>query len=345
MYNAIVIPSEIFTKGEKFFATKMLQKGQTVIETGRITVSFHRDRGDTFLISGIVTDSESHQVKVQTVKDEESSDINLKTQCNCMAWNEQDHCPHTSALYLHFELSQNSAASSEKDDLKSHILFHGQGVHVEDYGRVERAANKLKGAHPNSTYASVQYLLTSRKAINFPYPKDFHGKVIVNFVSATKFDEFASYPNVQTKFIPIFSYRDSEGELHSKVSLFESLYIFNWESGLVLNVPSNIGHTIKLMVSQGILNEINDHLKLVRQLIEEDSLEVQINGVKFNEINSFEAQTRFSIQQSKRKGFLDFSIELFDDKERLISPPAIFKTLVGENGFLNSFRTKNDSYE
>lgn len=345
MYNAIVIPSEIFTKGEQFFATRMLQKGQTVIETGRITVSFHRNRGDTFLVSGIVTDSDSHQVKVQTVKDEETSEIKLKTQCNCMAWNDQDHCPHTAGLYLHFELSQNSAEKSDKDDLKSHILFHGQGVHVENYGRIEKSAHSLKGAHPNSTYASVQYLLTSRKAINFPYPKDFHGKIIVNFVSATKFEEFETYPNIESKFIPVFSYRDPEDNIHTKISLFESLYIFNWESGLVLNIPSNVGHTLKLMVSQGVLNEINDHLKLVRQLIDEESLEVQINGVKFNEINSFEAQTRFSIKQSKRKGFLDFHIELYDDKERLISPPAIFKTLVGENGFLNSFRTKNDSYE
>lgn len=343
MYKAIVIPSEIFSEGEKFFPTRMLQKGQNVLETGRITISFHRDKKETFLVSGIVTDSESHQVKVQTQKNE--SLINIKTQCNCIAWNMESHCPHTAALYLHYQLSKQIGDDDSKDDLKSHILFHGQGVHVENYGRIERAANKLKGAHPNSTYASVQYMLTNRKAVNFPYPKDFHGQIIVNFISARDLDEFENFPTVENKFIPVFSYQDLEGNVHSKVSAFESLYLFNWETGDVFNIPSNIGHTLKLLVSNGVLNEINDHLKLVRQLIDESSLDVQINSIKFNEINSFQAKTRFSINKSHRKGFLDFNIELHDDKERLISPPTIFKTLVGDNGFLNSFRTKNDSYE
>lgn len=345
MYKAISIPTDIFTKGENYFPSRTLQKGQNVLETGRITVSFHRDREKTFLVSGIVTDSESHQVKVQTQEDEESDQINLKSQCNCMNWTSDTHCPHSAALYLHFQLSKQTDESSNKDDLKSHILFHGQGVHVENYGRIERAANKLKGAHPNSTYASVQYLLTNRKAINFPYPKDFHGRLTINFLAASELEEFQDFPNIQNKFIPIFSFTDQEGEAHSKISLFESLYIFNWESGEVYNLPSQIGHTLKLMVSNGVLGEINDHLKLVRNLIEEESIEVQINGVKFNEINSFQAKTRFSINKSNRKGFLDFNIELYDEDQRLITPPTIFKTLVGDNGYLNSFRTKNDSYE
>lgn len=343
MYKAIIIPTEIFKDGEQFFKKHTLQKGQAILETGRITVSFNRDRDTSFLVSGIVTTSTPHQIKINGQKLD--SEPNLTTKCNCYEWTDEGHCPHSAALFLHYKLSKANKSDEKSNDLKSHLSFHGQGVHVDNYGRIERGANKLIGAHPNSSYASVQYLLTNRKPKNFPYPKDFHDKLIINFVSATDFEEFEFYNNIKAKFLPIFSYRDSESKIETKVSMFESLYIFNWVTGDVYNTPSHISHIIKSIMSQGNLSEINDHLKLIRPLIDSNEVEIQINGVDFNSINSLTTDPRFSIMTSKRKGFLDFNIELYDEKERLITPPGIFKTLVGENGFLNSFRTKNDSYE
>ena len=64
MYKAIIIPTEIFQDGEQFFDKHTLQKGQAILETGRITVSFNRDRDTSFLVSGIVTTTTPHQIKI-----------------------------------------------------------------------------------------------------------------------------------------------------------------------------------------------------------------------------------------------------------------------------------------
>jgi SNF2 family DNA or RNA helicase len=170
-------------------------------------------------------------------------------------------------------------------------------------------------------------------------------KLRIDLKKATDFEEFEGYPGVETKYVPIFSFFNTDGALLSKVSIFENLYIYDWQSGDVRNLPTAFIHIFKKLKSYGRLIEVNDFLKLFQSLIGDSNLDICIEGTTFNDLSSNEISARFSIFNSKRKGFLELNIELYDSKERIISPPNIFKLLCNENGYLNSFRTKNDSYE
>ncbi len=345
MYKPILIPQNIIDHGKKYFSNQTLIKGQKILENGRISVSFTKDRETRFIISGIVTDSDPQQVKVQG-KDTGSENEIVITNCNCTIWNDTEHCPHSAALYLHHQLSRlSSEENKDSNDLKAHVSFHGQAVHVDHYGKIEMGANKLLGAQMNSTYSSMQYLLTTRKSVQFPLPKKFEGKIIIDFVTTTNREDFQHLPHMHHKFYPIFSYIDLEGNTHSKISLLESLYLFDWESGDAFNIPTEFSHILKRLLNYGLANEVNQHLKIMAPLLENQSYIVKINDMSLRDIETQEAYVRFSISPAKRKGFLDFDLELHDKQERKITPPLIFKTMIGDGGFLNSFRTKNDSYE
>ncbi|MDP7322300.1 MAG: DEAD/DEAH box helicase [Bacteriovoracaceae bacterium] len=345
MFESIIIPNSIMDAGKKFFPNQTLIKGQKILELGRISISFNKTRETRFTVSGIVTESEPYQVKIQA-KTQNQVIHEFSSNCNCQIWTQDNHCPHTAALYLHYKLSQlNEKNADESNQLKAHVSFHGQSVHVENYGRIEKGANKLLGAHMNSTYSSIQYLLTNRKKVNFPLPKKFEHKLLINFVKTDELEDFKIYPHHQNKFYPIFSYDDEEGHTHNKISLLESLYIFNWETGEAFNIPTKLSDTIKKLINEGLANDINQHLKAITPLFEEDNVLVQVKGQSTSEMDILEAFFRFSIQPAKRKGFLDFEIEIFDKQERKVSPPPIFKIMTSDGGYLNSFRTKNDSYE
>ena len=279
-------------------------------------------------------------------KNPNSQSASLSSQCRCHNWTIDGHCNHSAALFLHYKISRfNQEQSGNKDYLKSHLTFHGSSVHVDNYGRLEKGANKLIGSNPNSTYSSLQYLLTNRKFKNFPFPQEFKSKLIINLVDADDLPEYEFFNNLSLKYFPIFSYVNHDGVEIKKISLFESLYIFDWTTGEAFNTPTNISHVLKKLLNIGLLGEVNDLLKICNTLIGSTNTIIKIKDIEFNNIETLNTFVRYSITPAKRKGFLDLSLELFDKKERLITPPTIFKTLVGEGGFLNSFRTKNDSYE
>ncbi len=343
MYQSTNIPTEVINSSENYFPTAVLLKGRKVLEHGRISVSFCKSRTERFIVSGIVTDSSSQQVKIQYTN--ENNENNLSSTCNCQQWNEQDHCEHSAALYLHYQISQITKDQHDgSTDLKSHIDFHGQSVHVDFYGRIITSASKLLGANSNSTYSSLQYLLTSRKVINFPVSKSFEHQLVINLKSANELEDIEQHPYWKNKSIPVFSYIDQNG-VQEKVSVFENLYLFNWATGEAWNTPARLSHLIKKLYQTGQANHINYFLKELYQYHQDGIIQLQIDGKTINDIKIQKPNIRFTINQSKRKGFLNLHLELFDDLDRLIMPPEVFKTILSEGGHLSSFRTKNDSYE
>lgn len=340
MFENHIIPQSVKNQVGVHFDHAFVTKAQKILQNGRVSISFTRERPSRLLVSGIVTDDTAYQVKFNS-----QGDDNFSTKCSCLQWNEEHHCEHTAALYLHYCLSKAHENTNQgKDDLKSHISFHGQSVHVDHYGRYIDSPNRLLGASNNSTYSSMQYLLTSRKAVNFPLPKKFEGKLIINLQHGSKFEDLSHYHNINQKYYPLFAI-EIDGEIKSKISLFESLYIFDWETGISYDIPTELRNIIKKLKSTGIINEINEHIKILTPLFDQEIVDIQINDKPIKEIETLDTNMRFLINPAKRKGFLDFRIELFDHKERVITPPTVFKTLVSDGGYLGAFRTKADSYE
>lgn len=340
-----IIPQNIAQKTATLFENQIALKGKNVFEHGRISVSFSKSREDRFIISGIISAPDPQQVKVQ-VRIENNVEVSMTTNCNCRAWSEKRHCEHAAALYIHYQISAlTDHTNDQTNDLRSHISFHGQSVHVENYGRLERGANKLLGAQMNSTYSSLQYLLTNRKKIHFPLPSKIEGKIIMNFVPTNDFEDFENYPYLKNKYFPLFSYQDNTDKHYDKVSVFQNLYLFNWENGLLYSIPAQLSHCLKNIENLGLAEDINQLIKVVSTLSELEYLEIQIKGTPLNLVEHQNPNFQFSIHPAKRKGFLDFNLELFDIKNRTIAPPPFFKIITGDGGYLNSFRTKNDSYE
>lgn len=340
----MLIP-KVKTMAQNFFSEEKISKGKRILEVGRVSISFNKSNDTRYIISGIVSEGGTFQVKITHRSKTDEQEETFSSNCSCQLWNREEHCSHVSALYLHYQLSLiNQDQTGTENDLKSIVSFHGQSVHVHDYGRIVTKPYRLLGAQPNSTYASIQYLLTSRKSVNFPIPKKCEGIININFVKAQDLEEFQDFPHLKNKYHPIFSYLEN-GVEHKKVSLLEHLYIFNWETGEAINIPAGLSSMLKNLMAEGLTNEINYFIKTMSPLFDSEEVDILIHGKRIKEIETLETNIRFQINPAKRKGFLDFKLELFDHQERVITPPTLFKILCSENGFLGTFRTKNDCYD
>jgi hypothetical protein len=338
------IPQSVIEQTKTYFAPLMVVNAQEVLNSSQINISFQKGNPETyFIISALITGGEKLQSKVSF----KSATNKISSNCSCKEWNAENHCRHTAALFMKFH--QNHLLKEELKDeahlpIRPELTMQGQGVHCSDYGRIINSPTKLNGARTNSTYATLQYLLTSRKLVNFPLAKKFEGKLKVNLVKAINIPEFENFPNIENKYFPIFSHI-IEGEEKVKVSLFECLYLFNWENGEAFNLDGSVRDFVKMIQQGGSLRPLNEYLMQLTPFLEDENLSISLNDQSIKEMNFQEVKSRFTISKSSRKTFLDFSFEIYNEDEKLLSPPLLLKLITHDNGLLSGFRTKNDSYE
>ena len=96
----------------------------------------------------------------------------------------------------------------------------------------------LNGANFNSTYASLQYILTNNKINNFPIPKKFTGKLNINIVPAKEIELYEKL-DLPKDVCTCFFEHIVDGKVTGKVSLFEYLYLFDWDTGDAYHLPDN----------------------------------------------------------------------------------------------------------
>ena len=251
-----MIPLEIRNEAKVFFDGQTLMQTQKLMDNSRISISFQKGGPERFfIISGIISDGSTYETKVTFKKNETYPQGNINSSCNCHLWNESNHCPHVAALYVRFLVSHALKEQPAIDNaIRPELSLRGHGVHAHHYGRIVNAANALNGARSNSTYSSLQYILTNRKVVNFPLSQSLKGKIILNLVAATTLEDFRDYPGIEGKFYPTFSHQLDENINH-KVSVFETLYLFDWNSGAAYNVPADIQHLLKTFRNEGYINE------------------------------------------------------------------------------------------
>lgn len=345
MNHNLLIPQNIIEAGEPFFSNQFVMQAKRILQTARINISFQKGSPERyFIISGIVNDGEQRRSKVSYKKEANA----VSSTCDCAQWTQEGHCPHTAALFFKFYL--NEALKEELGDgsngpLRPELSASGQGVHAPNYGRIVTSANKLEGARPNSTYSSLQYLLTNRKLVHFPLATELKGKLRMDLIPAASLPEYENFPNIEGKFFPLFSLVDEEGAIKQKISLFESLYIFDWDTGAAFNITAKSRELIKNIMREGLLRPLNEYLKALSDHMELENFEIFIRGKSINDLEFKDVSFRCLINKSQRRSFLDFDIEFFDSDDRIISPPPLFKLMTSEGGHLDGFRSKNDCYE
>lgn len=321
-----------------YFSKKMILDAKRVIDQQQISFSFAKgDLGGFLTVSGLVGNHAPYETRV-SFKD---STKTFTSSCKCINWTAEGHCEHVVALLTKYlkkrEINTSPNATAIMDDLKS-------GVTCSQFGTIIDYSYRLKGASSNSSFFSLQYHLTTGKVVNLEATKPWDGKLIINL----KKNQDLLSPDIENRtfhFKPTFLFQKTNGEIISEISLFDFLYLFNWQTGEVYDLPSPLKNLIKKI-------KIHQHLtvdELTRSSNEarnQGFCDIQIEDHIFQDLVPQELQMRISVTKSNKKNHLSLALELYtESNDQLILPPDYFKIFCFEYGLLDTFRIKLEAYE
>lgn len=336
------IPESINEECKRFFTPALIQTGLKFFKLSRVSISFKKGSPETYyIVSGIVRDDRAHETKIVYKKRlEDAPEGPLSSNCDCHHWTEKNHCGHVVALFLTYHVQQYIEAEGERhdemgaeSDLPPIVINSSLGVNVAEYGTIIGGPHQLIGAPAAPTYSALQYLLHNKKIVPFPMPEPFRGKLQVILSSEDKIR---------------FKYKGTANEeykIYSEVTLFENLYLFNWKTGVVLHLPSDL----KILIQRIRLNPysytINDVISNVLELNLMGQVDLWIDNTPLDEIRSITPKCRVTLAPAEKKGLLHVNLEFFDENEVLVSPPEFFTQMTFNHGVLNHFKKKQDAYE
>lgn len=319
------------------FDPAVIFQAQKMIELGRVSLSFMKGSYETyFIVSGIVAENNTNYESKISYKQGK-----LITQCTCKLWSAEKPCHHAASLLLKFNDIQSKNETGVITPIGPSFMAH-EGVHVERYGTLIKAAPQLTGAKMNSTFSSLQYTLTNRKVVNFPAPSRWKGKLIINLVPATELEEYRESLYVEDKFTYRFSLLDGDNEF-KEVSIFDVLYLYNWKTGEALDLPNEVRELVSKLKLTDIIGDIQDYIRIFLPLKEKGLGDLLIQGESWDSFPVEDMEYRFSINPSPRKSFLNLELELYTQDQKLVPMPSPFLLFVSEQGWAGSFRTKNDA--
>lgn len=342
------IPDPIIEETKKHFSPLVVQEAVRFLQMSRVSISFSKGSPETFfIVSGIVKDDRSHETKVVYKKRLEGTEEGpLSSNCDCHKWNEKEHCPHAVAVFITYHI--HLYHESQFDGIESGMshppipLDNTFAVSALEYGTIVSAPHQLERAPSNSTYSSLQYLLHTKKIINFPIPENFKGKLIIQITSNEHFNEVTNeYEN-----LPIirFKYRDEQDKVVREISVFENLYLFNWTNGTAFHLPSELKDFIQKIRIYSTSLKVNDLVKLAMSN-EQKFTEVIIDEQNLEDIVHVEPNCRVHLTKSKKNNQIKFSIVFHDENEMLLPPQSFLSEFVFNGGILNSFKKKQNAYE
>jgi len=328
-------------KPENFFSTFVLQKARKLLQLGKVSLSFKKGGMDGFLIAtGIVKDNKAHESKIVYKNRLEGSEEGpLATTCDCLEWTDKNHCHHTAALFLFYQ------ATIDIEQNNDGIPFiGGHGVHAVDYGTIINGPHELENAPLSPTYSSLRYTLTNKKTIDFPIPSKFEGKLVLNIAPK---EEYSADFKESVKDSIRFIYRTKDGEEirnAKKISIFENLYLFNWDSGEVYFLPPEVKELLSTIRANIYTLTIDNVLNLCLNKRVAPYIEFQGHGEDYDLAEIEEPNLRVYISNSDRKGYSNFSLEYYNKDEKRCRPPLFLGMLSFEGGALDIFRKKSDAY-
>lgn len=350
MNNQLIIPAEIMSEANNFFTKNTVINASRILAKSNASISFRKGSPETYyIVSGIVKDDRAHETKLVYKKRlEDTEEGPLSSNCDCAEWNATEHCRHVSALYLNFHLQRYMEQNTNHDQSPAEsrppiALFDNYAVNVDEYGTLVPGAHKLIGAPTNATYSSLQYLLHNKKVVNFSIPENFNGKLIISIKSKEKFDEslgeYRNIPKVR------YQYINSEGEKISEISLFENLYLYDWNSGKTYNLPASLKNLIQKIRINELTLSINDLILLSTELYLEKICEIIVDDIPLSEIPEREAGLKVTLNPGKKKGQIDMTLIFHESEDKIVTPPDFLTMFTFEGGMLSSFRRKKDAYE
>ena len=334
------IMSEVSALVEAGYSDSVRFQARKLVELGRVSLSFIKGQLDVHLVvSGIVGDNNTtYETKFTWRKEGQV----FQAKCNCPLWPQEGTCVHGAALWFRWQ-QFSAAGADQKLKTTSGPSFFGEGVTPVHMGMMVKQASYLQGAKPSSTFGSVSYQLLNRKVVTYPAPIKWSGTLVVDLVPTSEEENLKDLPSAQGKHIARFSWKDEQGVESKDISLFDVFTVFNWRTGVALDLPHELMETMKRVKQLDPWLSVNEWLRIFKETRDKDILDLRLEGMDWKQIVPQPVQIRFGIMPSTRKSFLNLQIELTDELNRLVEPPEPFKIFVTEGGWGGSFRTKNDS--
>lgn len=329
------------------FSSNDVMKASRLLEDGKDSISFKKGTPQRyFVVSGILHDDKTEESKISYRKDG-SKDV-IKSQCTCLSWSEDGHCPHTAALLIRFHLlNKETEGLPQTQNIQS---FDDNSVTVAEYGTVIDGPEKLRGRYLKSqaTYFAYNYKLTNNQVVNFPIPKKFEGTLVLNLFPTYKFFLNKADFNIddipKNLYTPRFSIIQNDKEI-KEISLFELIYFFNWESGESFHIPKELNDFLQILRLNAFSLDIDDYINYSQSLRKDGSLKIRIDEKLIDDLPRELSRFQFKINESTRKNYLTISIQLVNESQEQIPLIKNHRFFAFENGLLNSFTKKNYAYE
>ncbi len=322
-------------EAKKYFGSNIIQPALFLLKQSKVSISFKKESPENyFIISGLVRDDRSHEVKVVYKKRYEGTETPpLTSNCDCQLWSQNAHCKHSAALYLCYIYQSGLQEHSDfsNDSLNPPIVLDsGLGVCVNEYGTIINGPHQLVGAPLSPTYSALSYVLHNKKTIPFPIPENFTGKLIFSLSEERK---------------PQIRWISPEGAIFHEVTLFENQYLFNWKLGKAYHLTSEMKNFIQRVRLNQFNFSFNDYFLNIRELNIENLIELYYEDKPFAELPRVKPHIRLAFTPSTKKGMIFVALDFFNENQVLVQPPELFSFLCHHNGILNIFKKKQESYE
>jgi len=316
------IPHIIESELLKYFSRKELQFGLRNLDRNEFQCSFHKGNfPKSFIATGLQLGHPIYNIKVQ--KKIEATEIS--SSCNCVKGKKDQRCEHSVAFLLHYLINYtdltdfNNEAGNEDPDI----------AHAQFVGKVVKSGNKLVNSNYKH-FSQIKYKLNNNEIID--YPKPIEGKDI-------KYLFHLSAPvlikNHVEPISPILmSY--SDGKEHSSISIFESKYLFNWDSGELIRADK------KLSTLFAQIEEMNHFIQpwfIASSLADDNSniTKLKINSFPVDFQKAQEPKIHFSIEEQSQ---YSLKVKLFFSIDNNHYLPQFLKNLSNGFGILNNFESK-----
>ncbi len=366
----IQIPFEIIHGAQVFFSNAFIQAAEKLIVQSRVIISFKKGDFDHYcVVSGLIKSERSHEAKFAYKKRFENTEEGpLFSNCDCNLWAKEHHCPHTCALFLAYSLEKyllkinpELASQFETTSALPPLSHRNIGVSPDEYGTIIDSPQRLNNAGANASYQSLYYNLHNNRIMPFQCGHHFDGRLIFK-INTNQFDQ--EIHGIHTNLT--FCYKNKNNVLQEKISIFENLYLYNWEDGQGLELT----HAQKSLVQKirnnkytWSTNDYIEHYFLYNKQNfndheNETNIGVILNHVEIEKIPIIHPHIRFKVQSAAKANIIDentsykkesknvlLDIEFFDENEKICPPPKVLSQFSFSGGHLDGFRKKIEAYD
>ena len=337
------LTNELLQLSSSFFSQLDIQDGLSLLNQGLITLSFKKgDINNYLIVTAIIRENNNFETKIVYKKRLEQTDQGpLSSSCNCKEWSAEKHCKHVAALLLYALIETSIPEEADNENFLSTSSADHQppphlGVGVKKFGQIIKSPRDLLNAPVKSTYSSLNYCLLNGKVINLSTPNNFEGTLVIccNLNSLNEKESTIS-----------FKHQYTNGDTEEKISIFEKLYLFNWNSGNFYSIPS----TLKPIIDQCSSSRSID-MEILLNYLGQDKfqslIDVEFNGVRLSKMEPIKVSPILDIHPDQRnKNYYKLNLVFRDQQGLRIDPPKFISKLTydSELGYLSFYKTKGDA--